>query len=144
MRLIAENQSVGAAVSYADAKSIGILFTQSDRTKYMAVRSLIKQFKNDGKQVEVLCYLEKGGENYDFLYDYITSSDVGMWGKMQSQAALKFSKLTFDSEFIICRISLLHRRILNCGKLNYFSFLNHNKKSMYIYKIYSCKVIPSQ
>ena len=53
------------------------------------------------KKVEVLCFLEKGGGNYDFRYDYITSSDVGFWGKMQSQAAQKFSEHQFDYLFYL-------------------------------------------
>ncbi len=95
-RLLDQNQSTGNTVSYQDAKNIGILFTQSDRKKYQAIRDLVKQFMNDEKQVKVLCYLEKGGENYDFRYDYITSKDVGLWGKMQSSSALKFAETTFD------------------------------------------------
>jgi hypothetical protein len=95
-RLLTENKSSGNTVSYADARSIGILFTQSDRKKYQAIRDLVKRFKNDDKHVEVLCYLEKGGENYDFRYDYITSKDVGLWGKMQSPSALKFAEIGFD------------------------------------------------
>ena len=95
-RLLTENQSTGNTLSYKDARNIGILFTQTDRGKYQAIRKMAKQFKNDGKRVEVLCYLEKGGENYDFLYDYITSKDINMWGKMQAPAAIKFAKINFD------------------------------------------------
>lgn len=95
-RLLTENQSSGNTLSYKDASNIGILFTQTTREKYHAIRNMAKQFKNDGKRVEVLCYLEKGGENYDFLYDYITSKDIGMWGKMQSTAANKFAEIGFD------------------------------------------------
>ena len=58
-RLLSEHKSTRNTVSYANAQTIGILFTQSTRNKYHAIRSLIKQFKNDGKQVEVLCYLKK-------------------------------------------------------------------------------------
>ena len=100
-RLLSEQESSRKTVSYDKAKKIGVLFTQSDRNKYLAVRNLIKSFKNDGKEVEVLCFLNKGGENYDFLYDYITSNDVGLWGKMQSSSALKFSKLDFDYLFYL-------------------------------------------
>jgi hypothetical protein len=100
-RLLSENPSIGNTVGYAGAKKIGILFTQSDRNKYMAIRNLIKQLKNDNKQVEVLCFLEKGGENFDFLYDYITSSDVGLLGRMQSPSATKFSQTTFDYLFYL-------------------------------------------
>ncbi len=100
-RLQSENQSSRNTVSYVDAQTIGVLFTQSTRENYQAIRDLVKQFKNDGKQVEVLCYLEKGGENYDFLYDYITSNDVGLWGKMQSSSALKFARHTFDYLFYL-------------------------------------------
>lgn len=96
-----ENKKSGYAVDYTNARSIGILFTQTDRNKYKAIRNLVKQFMNDQKTVEVLCFLEKGGENYDFRYDYITSSDVGFLGKMQSQAALKFSEHQFDYLFYL-------------------------------------------
>ena len=95
-RLLRENKSSGNTLSYQNAKAIGILFTQTDRNKYEAIKNLVKRFKNDEKQVEVLCYLEKGGENYDFRYDYITSKDVGMWGKMQAPSALKFAENRFD------------------------------------------------
>jgi len=100
-RLISENQSARRTVSYAKVNTIGILFTQQSREKYQAVRDLVKQLKSDGKQVEVLCYLEKGGENYDFRYDYITSSDVGLWGKMQSTSALNFAQKNFDYLFYL-------------------------------------------
>ena len=94
--MLTENKSSGNTVCYAEAKSIGILFTQSDRKKYDAIKDLVKRFKNDDKRVAVLCYLEKGGENYDFRYDYITSHDVGLWGRMQSPSALKFAEIGFD------------------------------------------------
>jgi len=100
-RLLSENKSTRNTVNYANAQTIGILFTQSTRNKYHAIRSLIKQFKNDGKQVEVLCYLKKGGENYDFLYDYITSNDIGLLGKMQSSSAIKFAQQIFDYLFYL-------------------------------------------
>lgn len=100
-RLQSENQSSRKTVSYAAAQTIGVLFSQSTREKYQAIRELVIQFKNDSKQVEVLCYLEKGGENYDFRYDYITSKDVGLWGKMQSPSALKFAQQTFDYLFYL-------------------------------------------
>jgi hypothetical protein len=95
-RLLTENQSTGNTLSYKDARNIGILFTQTDRKKYQAIRKMAKQFKNDGKRVEVLCYLEKGGENYDFRYDYITSKDINIWGKMQAPTAIKFAEIDFD------------------------------------------------
>jgi hypothetical protein len=95
-RLLTKNQSTGNTVSYKEANNIGILFTQETREKYLAIRKMAKQFINDSKKVEVLCFLEKGGENYDFRYDYITSKDIGMWGKMQSPSATKFAEINFD------------------------------------------------
>jgi len=100
-KLLAENKSSGRAVDYQTARTIGILFTQTDRKKYQAIRNLVKQFNSDEKKVEVLCYLEKGGENYDFRYDYITSDDVGLWGKMESSSATKFSEHRFDYLFYL-------------------------------------------
>ena len=100
-RLLSENQGSRNTVNYANVQKIGVLFTQQSREKYQAIRGLVKQLKNDGKQVEVLCYLEKGGENYDFLYDYITSSDVGLLGKMQSSSAINFAQQSFDYLFYL-------------------------------------------
>ncbi|GJM29246.1 MAG: hypothetical protein DHS20C17_18810 [Cyclobacteriaceae bacterium] len=100
-KLLTENQSSGNTVDYPNARAIGILFTQTDRIKYQAIRNLVRQFKSDEKNVEVLCFLEKGGENYDFRYDYITSSDVGFWGNMQSSSALKFAGHRFDYLFYL-------------------------------------------
>jgi hypothetical protein len=119
LKLLSENQSSRSTVGYDTVDTIGILFTQTDRKKYLAIRDLVKQFKNDKKQVEVLCYLEKGGENYDFRYDYITSKDVGFWGKMQSSSALQFAEHQFDYLFYLdLKNNLYLENVLAMSKAN--------------------------
>ena len=100
-KIAAQNQSDRCTIGYQKANRIGILFSQTDRSKFEAVRFLDKNLKKDGKKVDVLCFLEKNGENYDFLYNYITSKDVSMWGKMHSGAALTFAQQPFDYLFYL-------------------------------------------
>ena len=101
VKLAISNDTVRETVGYENAKRIGILFSQNDRPKYEAVRNLAKQLKKDGKKVDVLCYLGKNGENFDFLYNYITSKDVSLWGKMHSGAAITFAQQPFDYLFYL-------------------------------------------
>lgn len=101
IKLAVENETVRETVGYEQAERVGILFSQSDRPKYEAVRRLAKQLKKDGKKVDVLCYLGKGGENFDFLYNYITRKDVSLWGKMHSGAAITFAQQPFDYLFYL-------------------------------------------
>ncbi|MDH3711308.1 MAG: hypothetical protein OER04_15540 [Cyclobacteriaceae bacterium] len=101
IKLAVENNTVRETVDYKQAKRIGILFSQLDRPKYEAVRNLAKQLKKDGKNVDVLCYLGKNGENFDFLYNYITSKDVSILGKMHSGAAITFAQQPFDYLFYL-------------------------------------------
>ncbi len=100
-KLAEENSTLRHTVGYQEADHVGILFSQVDRPKYAAVRNLAKQLKKDGKKVDVLCYLSKNGENYDFLYNYITSKDVSLWGKMHSDAAITFAQQPFDYLFYL-------------------------------------------
>lgn len=101
VKLAEENTSIRETVDYKTANRVGILFSQIDRPKYEAVRNLVRQLKKDGKEVEVLCYLGKNGENYDFQYDYITSKDVSLLGKMHSGAAIAFAEQEFDYLFYL-------------------------------------------
>lgn len=100
-KLAVANDSPRETVGYQEAHRVGILFTQIDRPKYQAIRNLAKQLKKDGKQVDVLCFLNKNGENYDFLYNYITSRDVSMLGKMHAGAAITFAEQEFDYLFYL-------------------------------------------
>ncbi len=95
-KLAGKNRAVRETVGYQEATKVGILFSQTDRRKFQAIRNLAKQLKKDGKKVDVLCYLGKDGENFDFLYDYITSKDVSILGKIDSHDAISFAEEHFD------------------------------------------------
>ena len=116
-KLAAQNSGDRCTVGYDQAERVGILFSQTDRNKFQAVRSLDKNLKKDGKKVEVLCYLEKDGENFDFLYNYITSKDVSMWGKMHSGAAITFAQQPFDYLFYLdLQVNIYLQNILAMSK----------------------------
>jgi len=100
-KLLKANRSKRETVSYEEVKEIGILFTIVDRDKHNAIKKLAKQFKEDGKKVEVLGFLGKGKENYDFLYNYISSADISALGKMTSGSAITFAQRNFDYLFYV-------------------------------------------
>ena len=54
--------------------------------------------------MEVLSYLGKGKENYEFLFDFIRSQDLNIWGIIKNEHAITFSQTNFDYLFHIDKI----------------------------------------
>ena len=67
------------SVSYDDAENVGILFTVIDRPKHTLIKKFIKLLEKDKKQVDVICLLGEGKENYDFIFDYFTTRDFSFF-----------------------------------------------------------------
>ncbi len=87
------------SVNYNEAQQIGIIFTVTNRIKHTEVRNFIKKLKADGKEVEVLCLLGTGKENYDFVFDYFTKKEFSLFGKITSQSLNAFVQKKFDYVF---------------------------------------------
>lgn len=83
-------------VSYDNAQRIGIIFSVEDKGKHETVKDLIKKFEHDGKKVQVIEFLPKKKENYEFKFDFFTENDLSIWGKLTSPGALKFADTPFD------------------------------------------------
>lgn len=86
------------------AKNIGIIFTVEGPDKHKAIKAFVKELENEGKNVEVMSYLGKGKDNYEFLFNFISYGDINIWGKIKNEDALKFSEKKFDYLFNIDHI----------------------------------------
>jgi hypothetical protein len=125
-----------ASTPYKHAESIGIIFSVEDRQKHDNIKDLIKKLEQDGKKVQVLEFLPKKKENYEFLFDFFTIEDLTFWGNINSEKAVKFSNTPFDYLFYMDSqsnplvLNLLARSKAHCrvGKFNesespYFEFM---------------------
>lgn len=96
-----KNGAERASIPYKRAKSVGIIFSVEDRQKHDCVKEFVKHLEHDGKKVEVLEFLPKKKENYEFLYDFFTIEDLSIWGKITSEKAIRFSNTQFDYLFYV-------------------------------------------
>lgn len=96
-----KNRVPRASVAYKSAQSIGIIFSVEDRQKHELIKEMVKHFEQDGKKVQVLEFLPKKKENYEFLFDFFTIEDLTFWGKINSEQAEKFSSTPFDYLFYV-------------------------------------------
>lgn len=88
------------SLPYDKAKDIGIIFTVDDLDKHMQVKEFIKKIKQSKKNVEVLCYLPKDKENYEFIFNFFTEKDISFWGSFTNNDVLNFTNRPFD--FLFC------------------------------------------
>ncbi|MCG8319216.1 MAG: hypothetical protein MI921_06915 [Cytophagales bacterium] len=95
-RVIKKGKVKRHSVSYEQAESIGILFTVIDRPKHTLIKKFIKLLEKDKKQVDVLCWLGEGKENYDFIFDYFTTRDFSLFGGIVSRSISQFVEKKFD------------------------------------------------
>jgi len=58
----------------------------------------------DGKKVQVLEFLPRKKDNYEFLFDFFSDKDLSFWGKITSPQAAKFSDTPFDYLFYIDQV----------------------------------------
>ncbi len=99
-----KNKVSRTTTGYRMAKNIGIVFTVEGLDKHKAIKAFVKELENEGKNVEVMSYLGKGKDNYEFLFNFISYSDINIWGKIKNEDALKFSEKKFDYLFNIDHI----------------------------------------
>ncbi|MGK7391558.1 MAG: DUF1493 family protein [Candidatus Cyclobacteriaceae bacterium M2_1C_046] len=107
------------SISYSDAKRTGIIFTVDDLEKHEMIKSFIKKLKKDEKNVEVLCYLPKGKENYEFVFNYFTEKDVTFFGKFNNSDVIRFAASNFDYLFCLdCNPNPMIESVLALSKSN--------------------------
>lgn len=91
-----KNKIPRVSIPYKLAKNIGIIFSVEDRQKHDDIKELIKNFEQDGKKVSILEFLPKKKDNYEFLFDFFTETELSFWGKIISEKAIQFSQTPFD------------------------------------------------
>jgi hypothetical protein len=91
-----KNKTLRVSLPYKQALSIGIIFSVEDRTKHDEVKDFIKRLEQDGKQVQVICFLPKNKDNYEFMFDFFTDKDLSFWGRLNSANASRFADVHFD------------------------------------------------
>ncbi len=96
-----KNTTRRASTPYKQAETFGIIFSVEDRQKHDLVKDLVKRLEQDGKKVQVLEFLPKKKENYEFLFDFFTIEDLNFWGNITSERAVKFLNTAFDYLFYI-------------------------------------------
>ncbi|NJN42242.1 MAG: hypothetical protein HC811_08500 [Flammeovirgaceae bacterium] len=64
------NKSIRQSIPYKKAQSVGIIFSVENKEKHNHIKEFIRQLEIDGKTVQVLEFLPKKKENYEFLFDY--------------------------------------------------------------------------
>lgn len=106
-----KNKAPRGNVAYKHAQSIGIIFSVEDRQKHDLIKDMVKHFEQDGKKVQVLEFLPKKKENYEFLFDFFTIENLTFWGNINSDQALKFSNIPFD--YLFCVDSQSNPLLLN-------------------------------
>jgi hypothetical protein len=115
--LIKKNLVLRSSMAYNQVNSIGIIFSIDTKEKHEIIKSLVKRLESDGKQVDVLAYLPRKKENYEFLFDYFTGKDLSFWGNFTSETVLKFTQKPFDYLFYIDeRSNFLIRTVLAMSK----------------------------
>jgi len=100
-RLLQKDATSRSSVSYAAARSVGVLFSVVDKAKHEVVKDFIKKLEHDGKQVTVMEYLPPDKQNFEFKFDFFTENDISFWGKITSANALKFADTAFDYLFYL-------------------------------------------
>jgi hypothetical protein len=93
--------AIRTSIPYKHAKSVGIIFSVEDKQKHDHIKDFVRHLEQDGKKVDVLEFLPKKKENYEFLYDFFTIEDLSFWGRITSEKAIKFYNTPFDYLFYI-------------------------------------------
>lgn len=84
------------SVAYEDARVFGILYTAEDLKKHDEIKALVRKIEKDGKKVEVLSFLPKEVQNFEFRYTFFTEKDISMFGKIKSKEVIDFASKPFD------------------------------------------------
>lgn len=104
-------------VSLTEAESVGVLFFAGDESQSAVVQEFAASLKAQGKEVQLLGYLDKRDYSKDYLFPYITGKDATWFGKPGGGTIGYFIKYPFD---ILINFSL--KEIL---PLEYIAALSH-------------------
>ncbi len=98
-RFLKKNHAIRASVPYAQAKHIGIIFSNDTPEKTTLAEQLKSQLQADDKQVKVLAY-DKNVQVQHLPFEAFSNNDLNFWGNFTKQSINKFSDTPFD--FLFC------------------------------------------
>lgn len=94
--LAKKNLSARDTVDFRESKYIGILYSVEDRHKHDLITDLVETLEEEDKVVDVMTFLGKDRENFDFKYDFFTIKDLSWSGKISATQVIDFSNKKFD------------------------------------------------
>lgn len=104
-------------VSLCHARKVGILFSADVHAENEIVQSYAERLKQEGKEVQLLGYLNERNRDSSYLFPYITRKDITWYGKPKGGTAGFFIKYPFDLLINFCDKEIL--------PLEYISALSH-------------------
>lgn len=78
------------------ASKVGILFQADNAGERDAVQAYAEKLKNEGKDVQLLGFLNKRNHQVNYLFPYISHKDVTWFGKPKGGTIGYFIKYPFD------------------------------------------------
>ena len=100
-RYLEKNKVNRANQAYGTASTVGIIFSTEDLKKHKLVKKFKHRLEEDGKTVNVLTFLPKGHQNFEFMFDFFTIKELNFWGMFNSEAVTKFAAQPFDYLFYL-------------------------------------------
>lgn len=88
-------------VNYKDADWIGILYSVEDRAKHDAITDFVERLRDENKKVEVMTFLGKNKDNYDFKYDFFSAEHISLLGTIKAHNVREFVQKKLDLLFYL-------------------------------------------
>lgn len=83
--------------SFDMAKKFGVIIHNPDFSQNEAINAFVKMLRSSGKEVEVICYLDKEVNRlYEFPYIEMRQTDIDITGGFKQEKINKFIKTRFD------------------------------------------------
>lgn len=91
------NQNVShQLLSIRVAEKVGILFQADEASHREAIQAYAERLKKEGKDVQLLGFLNKRNHQINYLFPYISHKDVTWFGKPKGGTIGYFIKYPFD------------------------------------------------
>lgn len=87
---------VHKVLSVKSAQKVGLLFQADELSQRDSIQSYADRLKKDGKDVQMLGFLNQRNPQVNYLFPYITKKDVTWFGKPKGGTTGYFIKYPFD------------------------------------------------
>ncbi|WP_143520039.1 hypothetical protein [Reichenbachiella sp. 5M10] len=81
---------------YAEAKSVGILYSYSTEGNHNSTNELIKRIENEGKTVKVMTFISGAKKTDTYAFPYFSEKDLSTSGKWTKREVEDFKNEPFD------------------------------------------------